>query len=168
MERPGVLRRLRPTRAFGRRRAYPPSAAPVWAAGAERTRMVPTFTVIRSAGPAPGYTPAASPRSRASWRTHFCLTSVWDRLRCPDARLLVLAVKPGTVQADQRGVQHLAGDFTAEAAAGAEYVDPRSPISAVQRAGRPGGATFGFNGSYLAISQIADDVAADEVEEGVL
>ena len=61
---PGVLRRLRPTRAFGRRRAYPPSAAPVWAADAERTRMVPTFTIIRSTGPAPGYTPAASPRLR--------------------------------------------------------------------------------------------------------
>jgi len=39
-----------PPAPFGRRRAYPPRAAPERAAGTERTRVVPTFTVIRSTG----------------------------------------------------------------------------------------------------------------------
>jgi hypothetical protein len=44
----------------------------------------------------------------------------------------VLAVKPRAAQADQGGVEHLAGDFAAEAAAGAEHLDPRSPAGAVE------------------------------------
>ncbi len=48
--RPGVLRRLRPTYAFGRHRAYPPHAASGRGKCVERTQVVPTFTVVRSAG----------------------------------------------------------------------------------------------------------------------
>ena len=50
LPRPGVLRRLRPARAFGRHRAYPPPAFPAGRRRAERTRAVPTFTVVRSSG----------------------------------------------------------------------------------------------------------------------
>ncbi|GAA4198464.1 hypothetical protein GCM10023074_27380 [Microbispora amethystogenes] len=46
----GVLRRLRPVCAFGRRRAYPhPNPSGRRAAG-ERTQTVPTFAVVRSTG----------------------------------------------------------------------------------------------------------------------
>ena len=56
-------RRLRPARAFGWHRAYP--APPSWQedGGAAETGG-PVFTVIRSAGPALGSTPTASPRLR--------------------------------------------------------------------------------------------------------
>jgi hypothetical protein len=46
----GVLRRLRPTRAFDRRRTYPRLQPQDEDVGVERTRMVPTFTAARSTG----------------------------------------------------------------------------------------------------------------------
>ena len=53
-----------PSAPFGRRRAYPLS--PSWLNGSawNEPRTVPTFTVVRSTGEAPGFTPAASPRLR--------------------------------------------------------------------------------------------------------
>jgi hypothetical protein len=60
----GVLRRLRPTRAFGRHRAYPHHLPPSRGPAAERPRADPTFTADRLTGEAPGCTPAASPRLR--------------------------------------------------------------------------------------------------------
>jgi hypothetical protein len=46
----GVLRRLRPIRAFGWRRAYPQRLFPGWKGPVERTRTVPTFAAVRSTG----------------------------------------------------------------------------------------------------------------------
>jgi len=45
-----TLRRLRPTRAFGRRRTYPHLEPLAGDENVERTRAVPTFTVVRSTG----------------------------------------------------------------------------------------------------------------------
>ena len=54
-----------PLASFGRHRAYP--ATRPWPGRPRgRTRAVPTFTAIRSADEAPGFTPAASPRLRRS------------------------------------------------------------------------------------------------------